>query len=103
MTQTKSIQFSNIKWDTDGAKEPGLPESVELGVDQDCDVDVEGADVLSDKFGFCVHSFAWVALQTKSELPASLAYDGMTPEQQSAFDARQGITTQDRERIGQRG
>ena len=34
-----------------------LPKSVTLEVDRDLNLDTEGADVLSDKYGFCVFSF----------------------------------------------
>lgn len=51
------VRFFAIQWDTDGAEAPGLPSDVVLPVPAATDVALEGADILSDKFGFCVHSF----------------------------------------------
>ena len=39
------VAFSNIRWDTDGLK-IDLPKQVTLEVDNDTDLDTEGADVL---------------------------------------------------------
>jgi len=47
------VRFFNIVWDTDG-EEVDLPVEVEMVCDPDLDLDEEGADVLSDKYGFCV-------------------------------------------------
>lgn len=54
-----NIKFFDIVWDTDGvsSKKLGLPEKAELTVADDFHVEMDGADALSDKFGFCVHSF----------------------------------------------
>jgi hypothetical protein len=57
-----SIRFFNIQWDTTDAEHPvgqvvDLPTDVVLDVDDDLDPEYEGADVLSDKFGWCVTSF----------------------------------------------
>jgi hypothetical protein len=53
---TQKVRFSNIVWDTDG-RFVELPSEVTLDVPKDKDVDLEGADVLSDKFGWCVKGF----------------------------------------------
>ena len=55
----KKIRFYNIQWDTDGAPPTslGLPAETTLEVAEDCDVEEDGADVLSDKFSFCVFGF----------------------------------------------
>lgn len=52
------IKFSNIVWDTDG-EEVDLPSEVTLEVDEDSDVALDGADMLSDKYGWCVVSFSF--------------------------------------------
>lgn len=52
----KKVKFSNIQWDTDG-QEVDLPTEVTLEVDDDLDIAYEGADVLSDKYGWCVFGF----------------------------------------------
>ena len=50
------IHFTDIMWDTDG-EAVDLPADVVLEVDDNLDVATEGADVLSDKFSWCVESF----------------------------------------------
>lgn len=57
--QTKIIFFYNIQWDTDGVSPErlGLPLKIRLEVPFDCDVSYDGADILSDKYGYCVHGF----------------------------------------------
>jgi hypothetical protein len=56
----KKIRFYNIVWDTDGRK-VDLPCAVTREIDDDeMDVSLEGADVLSDEFGWCVESFQFV-------------------------------------------
>lgn len=57
------VQFSEIKWDTDGEK-VDLPSEVILDVENGLDVENEGADVLSDKYGWCVESFDFEVLYT---------------------------------------
>ena len=52
------IRFFDIQWDTDG-EEVDLPTETIMEVPEDCDLDTEGADVLSDKFGWCVLGFNW--------------------------------------------
>lgn len=56
---SKRILFSNIEWETDGHTVPSLPISTELEVGIGTDVDLEGADALSEQFGYCVQSFNW--------------------------------------------
>ncbi len=56
----KKIRFSNIVWDTDGENPHSLklPICVEMEIDDpDFDPEMEGADKLSDKYGYCVESF----------------------------------------------
>jgi len=58
----KIYRFFGIKWDTDGvpAKQLNLPASVDMEInDPDFDPELEGADKLSDKFGFCVFGFEY--------------------------------------------
>lgn len=50
------VRFFNIQWDTDGAN-PELPSEAVLEVAADTDVGADGADILSDKFGYCVSAF----------------------------------------------
>jgi len=57
--KTKKVLISNIKWDTDNEKVPHLPKTFEMEVDVDCDVGAEAADLLSEKFDYCVFSFDW--------------------------------------------
>ena len=52
----RTVNFYNIDWDTDG-EEIDLPTDVILTVDEDVEVSLEGADLLSDEYGFCVNSF----------------------------------------------
>jgi hypothetical protein len=52
------VRFSEIVWDLDEPEDgDGLPLACVLDVSDDVDVSVQGADLLSDKFGFCVRSF----------------------------------------------
>lgn len=58
------IGFSNIVWDTDGEDTEGLdlPETTTLKSDSfedETDVENQGADLLSDTYGFCVISFTF--------------------------------------------
>ena len=61
-----TIQFTNIAWDTDG-DDVELPTSVTASVDDDFDPDEQGADLLSDNYGFCVFSFNWHWLPSKDK------------------------------------
>lgn len=64
------VRFFNINWDTDG-QEVDLPKEVILEVDGDRDISIEGADELSDKYGWCVEGFDFEIL--KPELPSPKA------------------------------
>lgn len=53
----KVFKLSKIKWDTDGVKVK-LPKTVILvACSKDFDVFTEGADSLSDRYGYCVFTF----------------------------------------------
>ena len=59
------VRFFNIDWDTDG-EEVDLPlEAYVPNVDDDIDLENDGADVLSDKYGWCVNSFSYEILSRK--------------------------------------
>ena len=47
------IKLFDISWDTDGLQ-IDLPSEVVMEVDEDIDLENEAADLLSDKFGWCV-------------------------------------------------
>lgn len=51
------VHFFDIKWDTDGEKVQLPSEVVMMINDEEMDISIEGADLLSDKFGWCVNSF----------------------------------------------
>ena len=54
--------FFDIEWDTDGvsSKKLKLPLTVDMEInDSEFNPELEGADKLSDKFGFCVLSFKY--------------------------------------------
>ena len=57
------VKFSHIDWDTSSDDEnddvPVLPKEITIEVDDDVNVDTEGADILSDHFGFCINGFSW--------------------------------------------
>ena len=57
----RTVNFYNIDWDTDG-EEIELPTDIILTVDEDFEIDLEGADLLSDEYGFCVNSFSFQEL-----------------------------------------
>ena len=50
------VRLFNIQWDTDGEKVK-LPKSDTFEVETDFDVAQDGADLLSDKHGWCVFGF----------------------------------------------
>lgn len=52
----KKIHFYDIEWDTEG-EQTTLPPTCDATVDKDFDVDAQGADWLSDKFGWTVKGF----------------------------------------------
>ena len=57
----RKVNFYNINWDTDG-ENINLPTDIILTVDEDVEVSLEGADLLSDEYGFCVNSFSFQEL-----------------------------------------
>lgn len=57
-----NVFFYNIKWDTDGMKTT-LPKKTTIEVDKETDIVSNGADILSDKYGFCVISFNYKILE----------------------------------------
>ena len=50
------VKFTNIDWETDG-EEVNLPTELTLEVDDDVDLDEEGADILSDEYDWLVNGF----------------------------------------------
>ncbi len=50
------VKFFNIEWDTEG-EQVDLPNEVVRTVEDDLDVAMDGADALSDEFGWCIRSF----------------------------------------------
>ena len=52
------VKFSNIRYDTDGRRVTGLPKELEVEVPADFDPDANGADIISDRTGWCVLGFA---------------------------------------------
>ena len=54
------VLFSGIEWDTDGVKVKSLPKEVKVPLskfDKDFDFSLEGADYLSDEYGYCIFNF----------------------------------------------
>lgn len=48
----------NIKWETDGEKVEGLPNSVIVNIDVDPEtIEDDVSDYLSDEYGFCHNGF----------------------------------------------
>lgn len=54
----KKYIITQIKWDTDG-KKIKLPKTLNIEVDNDFYIEFDGADLLSDKYGFCVIDFKY--------------------------------------------
>ena len=55
------IRFHNIRWSVDCPSElEGLPDSVEMEFDSSFNPEMDGADALSDVYGFCVEGFNFV-------------------------------------------
>ena len=48
------VHASNILWDTDGDESVKLPHETIIDIDNDSDMNMETADYLSDKYGYCV-------------------------------------------------
>ena len=57
----RKYRLYKIRWDLDGlsAKKVGLPKEVEFVVGEEFDMSENGADLLSDEYGFCVYSFQY--------------------------------------------
>lgn len=57
------VVFTDIEWDADGA-DCDLPREVTLDVSSvtEADLSIEGANILSDKFGCCVIGFSYRTL-----------------------------------------
>jgi hypothetical protein len=81
------FRFYDIDWDTDG-QGPDLPKSVVLEVEPEVagqGIAIVGADVLSDKFGWCVNSFQWSewldpGTRVKTRMLLSIGHEGIIPE-----------------------
>lgn len=61
----KTICLFNIQWDTDGGdpKELGLPdEHIAIVHDDDWNPEEDAADLLSDRYGFCVKGCSFAVL-----------------------------------------
>jgi len=54
--KTKKIHYYDIKWETDGEK-VNLPNEEFVIMDKDYDPETDGADLLSDKYGYLVQGF----------------------------------------------
>jgi len=52
----RKYKATEIDWDTDG-ENVELPTEVTFEMDDDADPSLEGADVISDKYGWCINSF----------------------------------------------
>jgi hypothetical protein len=62
------VRFSNIVWDTDGEK-VDLPQEAVLNVPDGTDLAEEGADFLSDRFGWLVESCSFAILTDTDDNP----------------------------------
>lgn len=51
------VHFYNIDLDSDNRKIFDLPTELTLEIDEDVDVSLEGANLISDETGFLVNSF----------------------------------------------
>ena len=71
----RTVNFYNIDWDTDG-EEIELPTDIILTVDEDFEIDLEGADLLSDEYGFCVNSFSFQELCNFKHTSVGTTTDG---------------------------
>ena len=73
----KVIRLYNIQWDTDGEDptELGLPSECIAVVDDDCDPGEEAADLLSDKYDFCVFGCSFTVLSNPKLSEAGLELD----------------------------
>ena len=55
----KRYRIYNILWDCDGEnpKQFDLPLDFVVDVDDDLNMEHDGANIISDYFGFCIHGF----------------------------------------------
>jgi hypothetical protein len=58
VTKKSKVKFYNINWDT-YSKNVDLPNSVILTVTDNFNVEADGADLLSNKYGWCVLGFKY--------------------------------------------
>jgi hypothetical protein len=78
MTKSIQYQFSSIQWDTDGEDPAKLNLPLETTITApypEFDPTEEGADLLSDKFGFCVFSFEFRKVPSLQELISDAILD----------------------------
>lgn len=54
-SKSKQVVFTEIDWDCSTRNQ--LPKTVKMDVDINADIEEEGADLLSDEYGWCVNSF----------------------------------------------
>jgi len=62
----KKYKATNIKWDTDGV-ETDLPSETIFELEDDHDPAFDGADALSDKYGWCIFSFDYEEVNIHKE------------------------------------
>jgi len=67
MTKQLKVRFFDIIWDTDEESEE-LPNSVTFDVNDDVDLETEAADILSDRYGWCVCSLNYEII-VETDLP----------------------------------
>jgi hypothetical protein len=60
----KKYRAFDIIWDTD-KEVVDLPNEAVIQMDDDSNMSLEGADKLSDEFGWCVHGFNYETLPTE--------------------------------------
>ena len=60
-----TVHFTDINWDTDGEFIEHLPTETTLTMEDDADISLEGANLLSDEYGWCVNSFNFEIVETK--------------------------------------
>lgn len=54
----KKYQAFDINWETDG-EQVNLPSSARFELDDDADPTLEGADALSDQYGWLINDFSF--------------------------------------------
>lgn len=54
----KKYRAYNINWDTDG-EDVELPDEVMFEMDDDEDPSIDGANVISDMYGWCINHFLY--------------------------------------------